>query len=423
MKFRNLWTEGQMIIHLVLKGLKSNLLRTVLSLGGVSIGIFSVIAIFVGVDSLQIYLMKSLSKLGNHTLYVDRFDYSKMGRVNWAEVRRMKRPSYDEYLFLKKHLDPGLYKAISYHLRIPPVAIRHGRNDIKAGVLGVNAAYSAITVLPFKEGRFFSEAEDEKGLPVIVLGHDVAEALFPSENPLGKDVRLLGKKLKVIGVLQEENGMVKVNPSNEVVFVPYGFLRKIIPPGSKVFFTNIMVLPVDEEHKAKLSEQIEIKLRQYRKLKPGEKSDFHVNDISFLVKQIHKSMRVLTLAGWILGGFSLLVGAFGIANIMFVSVKERIKEIGIQKALGAKRNFILFEFLTESVLLALIGGLTGLMFLYLFVKIGNRIMNGNDFHLYMSLNNVVLGIFISMFIGIVAGLWPAWKAAEMNPIDAIRSKA
>ncbi len=422
MHLKHVWTEWQMIIQLVFKGLKRNLLRTFLSLAGVSIGIFSVISILVSVDSLEIYLLKSLSKLGNNTLYVDRFDYSKMGRVNWAEIRRMKRPSYDEYLYLKKNLDPALYRAITYHLRIPALVIRHGRRDIRAGVIGVNADYAKINTLPFKEGRFFNEHEDEKGMPVIVLGHDVAEALFPDGKAPGKAVRLLGKKLKVIGVLQEEGGMVKVNPSNEKVFVPYGFLRKIIPQDSRMLFTNIMILPSAKAVKNKLAEQIEFKLRQYRKLKPGEKSTFHVNDISFLVTRIGKSTRILSLAGWILGGFSLLVGAFGIANIMFVSVKERTNEIGIQKALGANRNFILSEFLTESVLLALIGGIAGLMFLSFFVKFGNLFLSGKDFHIYLSAKNMILGITISIMIGLLAGLWPAWKAAEMNPIDAIRAK-
>jgi len=416
------WDEWKAAAGLVLRGFKSNVLRTVLSLLGVSIGIFSVIAIFTAVDSLQDYLINSLSRLGSNVLYIDRIDYTKMGNIPWSKIRRLKKPSYDEYLFLKKNLDPAKIKGISYRLSAPSRNVKSRGQSVKAFMFGVNADFYKMVDVRLHQGRFFNEMEDQRGLPVVVLGADVAEALFPDGKALGKYVKIFGKPVKVIGVLERDSGIININPSNDRVFLPYAFVRKILPERSRMFFTSILVLPAGAKEKKALIIRIEQLLRRYRHLKPGEENDFHVNDINFLKDNIQTSMHILTLAGWILGGFSLLVGAFGIANIMFVSVKERTAEIGIQKAIGASKKFILSEFLTESVLLSLIGGAFGLLVLLFFIYTGNRILNDPSFVLRLNLKNILIALVISISIGLLAGIWPAWKASKMNPIDAIRRK-
>jgi len=412
------WDGFREVIRLTGRTLKINLLRTSLSLLGVSIGIFSVVSILVGVDSLQNYLIHSLRKFGNNTLYIDRFDYKNMGNQPWAKIRRMRKPSYDEYRFLQRKLDSSLYDELNFRMVVPGMAVKYRKEKVRASLYGDAGNIFRIMSFDLDKGRFYNALEREKGLPVAVVGWDVADALFGGENPLGKYIQIGGKKIKVIGVFRKEGGMVTINPANNTVYVPYLTLRKLVPGGQRRFYTTIMVKPASEDVLDALKARIEVLLRNYRKLKPGEKSNFYINNIDFLKDMVKQSMRALTLAGWILGGFSLLVGAFGIANIMFVSVKERTREIGIQKALGAKRGFILSEFLLEAVILALVGGLLGLVFVLLIVKVFNA--QASDFVLVYRQSQILKGLLISALTGVVAGFFPAWQASRLHPIDAIR---
>ncbi len=404
---------------LAVKSLKTNLLRTSLSLLGVTIGIFAVSSIYTGVDSLNNFLLKSLDKFGNNTLFIDRINYEKIGQMDWTEIRKNRPVSYEEYQYLKEKLPARLYKDIGYRFSVPRVAAKHGKQKVRVTLIGDTYEVYGIMDFNIESGRFFNKFEVLKGIPVAVIGGNVADALFPGQNPLGKDILILGKKVKVIGVLKKETGAIKINPTDNQIFVPVNFLLKFYP-ADKRMNSVIVVLPSDINKIEPLKEQITILLRKYRKLKPGQKNTFYVNNISFLKDMVQKSMDVLKTAGWILGGFSLLVGAFGIANIMFVTVKERTREIGIQKALGASGRLILIEFLVESILLSLIGGLVGFLLLYLGVRIANKIFH--DFEIIISLKNILIVSIISILIGVLAGIFPALKASKLHPIDAIRKE-
>jgi putative ABC transport system permease protein len=416
-KLGNLAETFRLAVSLSVKSLRVNLLRTSLSLLGISIGIFSVSAIYTGVDSLNAYLISTLDKFGNNTLFIDRFNYKSMGNVQWAKIRKMKKASYDEYVYLKKHLPRDLYKAVNFRMAVPQVAAKNKRQTVKVSL--ISDTYYVYTIMQFNidRGRFYNIFEDKKGLPVAVIGANVAEALFPDGDPLGKHIKILGKKVKVIGVLKKDSGMVQINPANNQIFMPYNFVKKFFP-GETRFFTTIMVLPSDIKKTDILKEHIGLLLRKYRKLKPGQENNFYINNIDFLKDLVQQSMKTLSIAGWILGGFSLLVGAFGIANIMFVSVKERTREIGIQKALGAKRLVILSEFLMEAVLLALIGAMFGLAILYIGIILGRRMVS--DFEIILSVRTITVVVLISVLIGILTGFWPALQASKLDPIEAIR---
>jgi putative ABC transport system permease protein len=414
---KKLFLDWALSIRLAFRSLQTNLMRTSLSLLGVSIGIFSVSAIYTGVDSLNVFLLNSLDKFGNNTLFVDRFNYQNMGKADWDEIRKKKAPSYHEFLYLKSKLPGNLYRAINFRMYVPSVPVKFEREQVRAVLTADTYRVADIMHFDLAQGRFYNSMEDEKGLPVAVIGASVAEALFGDGNAVGKEIKMLGKKIKVVGVLKKEGGLIKINPSDNRVFVPYSFVRKFYP-AEKDFFVTIMVAPKDEKHVNELKQQIIFLLRKARRLKPGMPDNFYVNNIDFLKDAVEKSMKILSLSGWILGGFSLLVGAFGIANIMFVSVKERTREIGIQKALGAKRRIILWEFLSESVLLSLIGGLLGFGILYVAVLIFEKTVHGFD--LVISLRTVSIMAAVAVSIGILAGIWPAYRASELNPIDAIR---
>ncbi len=400
------------------KSLKNNLLRTLLSLLGVTIGIFSIVAIYSAIDALNETVMSSMNKFGQNTLYITRFSF--MGNTN---VPRWKRknfpfPTMDEYKFLHKNLTPDEVKAVTFRIFMPSAKLTVPGGESVSGteLIADGAEFPNIQELDFDAGRFFNKSEEAHAAPVIVLGADIKQALFDHQKALGKTVRLYGKKMKVIGVLKKEGE--GFGPSNDGrAFISSNFARTIVSPTKS--FTAIIVAPQPTADIQKLTDKITVLLRQKRKIKPGEINNFFINNINTVKDQVEKLTQVLRLGGVFLALFSLLIGAFGIANIMFVSVKERTNQIGIQKALGAKNSFILWQFLFEAMFLSMIGGIIGIFMVWIGTKILSQ--TTTSFSIHLSLQNVLLGLIISSVIGIIAGLWPAWKAAKLDPVEAIRT--
>ncbi len=415
---KNLFFELIESLKFALKSLKSNLLRTLLSLLGVSIGIFSIVAIYSAIDALNDTVMSSMNKFGQNTLYITRFSF--MGQSNVPRWKRKNFPfaTIDEYKFLNKNLSRDDVKAVTFRIFMPAskLTVPGGESVSGAELIADGSEFPNIQELDFEQGRFFNKAEEERAAPVIILGADLKQALFDNQNALGKTVRLYGKKLKVIGVLKKEGE--GIGPSNDGrAFISSSFARTIISPHKS--FTAIIVAPQPTADVKKLTDQITILLRQKRKLKPDEINNFFVNNINTVKDKVEQLTKVLRFGGGFLALFSLLIGAFGIANIMFVSVKERTSQIGIQKALGAKNSFILWQFLFESMFLSMIGGLFGILLVWGGTELISYL--SDSVHIRLTLQNIILGLFISSVIGIIAGLWPAWKAARLNPVEAIRT--
>ncbi|HCI55724.1 MAG TPA: ABC transporter, partial [Bacteroidales bacterium] len=268
-----------------------------------------------------------------------------------------------------------------------------------------------------EKGRYFSIFEAKAGNHVAILGAEIASRLFENREPIGKEIIIAGFKTTVIGVIRKEGkGGISDSGMDEITLVPLNFAKSFINLRRRSAETQIMIkakpqVPLDE-----LSDEITMILRVSRRLRPGEISNFSVNKASLLTQGFNTVFAGINAGGWLIGGFAILVGGFGIANIMFVSVKERTNIIGIQKALGAKRFFILLQFLSESVMLSLMGGILGLFFVFLGTLVVNYLYEMN---MFLTLGNILLGIFISGIIGIVAGYAPAYTAAKMNPVDAI----
>ncbi len=405
-------------LKFAIKSLKTNLLRTSLSLLGVSIGIFSIVAIYSAIDALNESVMSSMNKFGQNTLYITRFSF--MGNTS---VPRWKRknfpfPTMEEYKLLQKTLSKDEVKAVTFRIFMPSVQLRVPGKEplLGAEIIADGAEFPSIQELDFESGRFFNKVEEEHAAPVVVIGADIKEALFGNEKALGKTMRLYGKKLKIIGVLKKEGA--GVGPSNDGrVFIPHTFARTIVAPHKS--FTAIIVAPKATADVKQVIDKIRVQLRRVRKLKPTDIDNFFVNNINTVKDQVAQLTKVLRMGGGFLALFSLLIGAFGIANIMFVSVKERTNQIGIQKALGAKNSFILWQFLFESMFLSMIGGVIGIFLVWVGTKIVNNI--SSDFAIHLTWQNVLIGLVISSVIGIIAGLLPAWKAAKLNPVDAIRT--
>lgn len=399
--------------------LHANLLRTTLSLLGVSVGIFAIIAVFTLVDSLETKLKSSFDFLGSNNVNVEKWPYGLGGPYPWWKYLSRPHPTYDEFKLMEANLKNA--QAITMIVVKGGAIVKH-ENNSSTGIdlTGATHGYSSVVDVPINSGRYFTVQEAEDGNNVAIIGHRVAKELFPfAADPLGKDIKIKGLKYKVIGVMAEEGeGFLGLPSNDDKVLVPYHSMKKLYYSGR----TNGLGATISVKGKPEdvglfqLESEIRGLVRSKRGLKPTQEDDFAINRPEAIANFIGATFDVISVAGWIIGSFSILVGGFGIANIMFVSVKERTPIIGIQKSLGAKNYFILFQFLFEAVFLSVFGGLLGLGFVYLvtFVELGSL-------KLALSVGNVMLGIGVSAIIGVVSGIVPAMMAARMDPVEAIRS--
>ena len=346
-----------------------------------------------------------------------RFNFGPSDVPRWKS-EQFPDVSYEEYQYIKKNV-PNT-KAVSFTLNVPRTAIKYEENSISNVDVGaITHEYYDIESLQIAEGRFFNEAESNSGTPVIVLGDEIAKTLFSSSSPLGKKIRLYGRKFTVIGVLKKEGSGLFGESKDTTVLLPVNMARKIFGDNNKSTFPQIIVKPekgIDNEgYIADLTQ----KIRMARGLKPDDINDFFINQLKGFKDVIDDITGTMNGIGWVISGFSLLVGGFGIANIMFVSVKERTNLIGIQKSLGAKNKFILFQFLFEAVILSIIGGLIGLILVFV-VSVMASSFSG-DFNFVLSPWNMFLGTAISAVIGLISGIIPAISASKLDPVEAIRT--
>ena len=404
--------------NFAINALTNNKLRTFLSLVGVTIGIFSIIAVLAAVDSLKKEIEGSISGLDNSTVIIMRVNFGPTDIPQW-KWQQFPDVTYDEYQYLERNT-PNLDYA-TFTLNVPNETVKYEDNQVDNVPVGaVTDSYYNIESLKLDEGRFFNASESNSGSMVVVLGHEIANKLFGgSANAIGKKVRIYGRKFSVIGVLEKEGVGIFGNSKDTSMYLPVNVVRRIYGDNNKASFPQIVIKPIkgvdQAEFKAMLSQQLRVK----RGLKPDQISNFFVNQMQGLTDFIDEITGSMNVIGLIISGFSLLVGGFGIANIMFVSVKERTNLIGIQKSLGAKNKFILFQFLFEAVILAVIGGLIGLVLVYIASIIVSQFTG--DFQFILSPWNMFLGTAISAIIGLISGILPAISASKLDPVEAIRT--
>ena len=398
--------------------LKSNLTRTILSLLGVTIGIFAIIAVFTLVDSLEGKIKSSFAFLGTNVMRVDRFPFAN-GPQDYPWWKYFQRPpgTVAEYKFLEERLKNA--EAVTISSSSGNATIQAGSNSYQGSSLsGVAYTYQDVFEVALEEGRYFSEAEINASRNLIIIGKKIATTLFPNQAALGKEVKIKGMKFTVIGIFEEEGeGFLELPSKDEACLVPFGAFSKMYYTGRDGLEPTIAAKGRDTDvGLVALENEMAGFLRAKRGLKPTQENNFALNKTEFIQNAIGSIFDVISVAGWVIGGFSILVGGFGIANIMFVSVRERTNIIGIQKSLGAKNYFILFQFLFEAICLSLIGGGSGILLVYLLSFIPLR-----SLELVLSFNNVILGLGVSSVIGVVAGIVPATLAARMDPVEAIRT--
>jgi len=388
----------------------SNPLRSLLTTLGIVIGIATVIAITSIIEGLNIAFAEELASIGSNVLYVQKWKWADQ---EWYRARKYKDMGWREYYAVEK-ASAGLADYISPIFRnIQSVKFREKKAE-SVLISGVNEQYKDIRATYPASGRFLSHHEVEGARPVCVLGSDVAEALFGSQNPLNHKVLIGDKHFKVVGVLEKKGQFFDMN-LDTVVLIPIGAFERAY--GARNQSMTIGLYVGDPEKIPKLENNIRSAMRRVRKVPFGKEDDFAVNRVDVLKQLYDKLTGGLYAAMFGVGAVSLLVGGIGIMNIMLVSVTERTREIGVRKALGAANRLILVQFLTEAIVLAALGGAIGVGFGFLIAEVVDKI---SPVPAAVRPWAVVLGLGFASVVGVIFGLFPARTAAKKNPIDALR---
>ncbi len=398
-----------------------NKLRSFLSLLGISIGIFCIIAVLSAVDSLEKTIVDGFTELGSDAIYIDKQPWTEdPGRNFWKYLKRPK-PSLNDYQAIKKR--SKLTKSVSFCYFSDAGTLRHQTNTLNgAFVMGSTPEYIDQQGLKLVSGRFFTLSEYNNASNVLIIGNTIQKELFGEQDAVGKNIKMLGKKWQIIGVLEAEGD----NPFNflnfdDIVWIGLNSARKHFvlgqpfenSPGGELLVAQVKEgVTLDE-----LKDELTGILRANRRIRPFESENFSLNQISMLVDAVGGIFGKMNIAGLLIGLFAIFIGMISVANIMFVSVKERTHQIGIKKAIGARRSFILMEFLIEAICLCLIGGAMGLFFVFLLLKGVSATL---PIELSISMNNILFGVGISVVVGIIAGVIPALIASNLDPVVAMR---
>ena len=408
------WTSFKM----ALQEFRSNKLRTFLSLLGITFGIFCIISVLSTISSMQQAVNNDLKSFGTKTIYIDKWQYSGGPDFPWWKYIKRPVPKIEEAKLLRlkvpdaQHIDFAIDNSGN---------VDNGDNSL-TGVqyYGNTEDFDKIEQVTIGNGRYFQQADFDRGTPYIVMGFRIAERLFGKANlAVGKSVKLRdGKMAIVIGVMEKQGqSLINAWDFDNSILLTFNFMRQIF----REEYSNPKILVQGDSiiTSAALAEELKGAMRSIRKLSPTQEDNFAVNNIDNLSKFLDPIFSGMNIGGWAIAALSLLVGMFGVANIMFVTVRERTSQIGLKKAIGAKRGVILVEFLLESAFLCIIGGLIGMLAVFVLTLIFSAMFS---FHVYIPLNIILLAVFICLFTGVSAGIIPAFIAARMDPVVAIRSK-
>ncbi|PZF71118.1 ABC transporter permease [Taibaiella soli] len=398
--------------------LRVNKLRTFLSLLGITIGIFCIIAVLTVLESMENNIQTRMSSLGSDVLYISRWPWTadNSGEYKWWEYWRRPSMTVDELRTVENKVNGVQYATlcVKSNLRVKYL-------DVELSSIGgyaVTSDFDRIQNIEISSGRYLSSAELEGGNDAVVLGSQVYADLFGTVNAIGKSVSFLGRKYTVVGVMKKVGqNMAGFDFDNGLIFSYYA-AANVTDVRSLDVDPVLMVKAAAGHNVSDVKDEVEGALRQERKVRPGRQSNFSINQLSQISERLQSVFGLIDMIGGVIGFFSLLVGGFGIANIMFVTVKERTKIIGLKKAIGAKRATILTEFLIEAITLCIIGGMIGIVIVLLLSLL---LTYGADFAVTLSFKNFFLGLFISVIVGVLSGIIPAWAASRLNPVDAIRT--
>lgn len=382
---------------------------------GMVIGIFLIIFIGAAVDALKKNINDSISRLGDEVIFVHKWPWE--GGFNYPFWKYLMRPQPNprEAFLLQERLENIAFVSFQAESN---AQVRSSKFSIEsAPIYGQAEGMNRVSPLDIEKGRSFSEMEILTGRDVCIIGPEVAENLFPGAQPIGQTLRIGARKFAVIGLTKTQGESLIDIGEDGRIYVPFGSFKALFGVNGSGIHREIVVKPKLGVPRARVKNELMGAMRGIRKIHPLEEEDFTLNEASMIAKETAGITNVLNLVALLIGGMAILVGGFGVANILFVSVKERIPQIGLQKALGAKRSFILWQFLFEAISLSMLGGLLGLLLVYL-SALGVR--SFSDFEMVLSFDNVVRGLWVSSLVGLIAGIAPAWSASKLPPVEAIR---
>ncbi len=399
------------------QALVSNKLRTFLSLLGITIGIFAIITVFTVVDSLERNIRSSVQSLGEDVVFIMKWPWTFGPDYPWWKYMSRPVPEFNEVSEIMQRTKS--IEAIGFKVSSRKI-VKHRNNIIEnANLSGWSYGFDKVKSFDLSDGRYFTESEANNGYHVCLIGDAIVQALFPyNEYPIGKTIKIAGKNCKVIGIFKKEGESMLGSSMDNQVVIPYHFARLFIDVRSENSEPLIAVKAKNGINNEQLKDELTGIMRSVRGLKPMADDNFALNETNLLSKNFDSLFDIVGIAGAIIGGFSILVGGFGIANIMFVSVRERTNLIGIQKSLGAKNYFILTQFLFEAVFLSLIGGIIGLLLIYLLTLVLGGVI---DMEITLTRSNIILGLTVSVLIGVISGFIPAYGASQLDPVEAIRT--
>lgn len=397
-----------------LNALVINKVRTLLSLLGITIGIFSIISVFTVFDSLEKAIKDEISSLGSNVLFIQKWPWAMGGDYPWWKYWQRPEPKMYEMEEIQKRSNTVEAATFIFSVQKPVYYGNSSMEDIP--IVGVSHDYNKVMKFDLQSGRYFTYNESHTGKNLAIIGADVAEGLFEGMDPIGRRIKIMGRKLDIIGVMKKEGESVFGDSRDNYILIPASYLSTLVDVRN--IGTNIMVTSRPHITNDQMRDELTGIMRSIRKLPPRAEDNFAINETDIITRGFEQLFSVIAMVGWIIGAFSLLVGGFGISNIMFVSVKERTNQIGIQKSLGAKNSFILNQFLFEAVFLAMIGGVVGLLIVYILTFVFSSMFN---FDLILTLKNILIGLLVSAFIGLISGFIPAWSASRLDPVDAMRT--
>jgi putative ABC transport system permease protein len=393
-----------------------NKFRTFLSLFGITIGIFSIISVFTVLDWMEKSVRDSIASMGDNVVYVQKWPWTfNDPNLAWWDIMKWPSISNSDFEAIQRK---SVKSVTSCYVVSQNENLKYKKNVApEATVAAITLELKDVRSFEIEKGRYFSQTEALAGKNVAVIGAGVATNLFAEANPIGKEISIAGFKTTVIGVIKKEGkGGITDNGFDDLTLIPINFGKTFINFRNRFVNAQLMIKAKPGVATDELSDEATMILRAARRLQPAEVSNFSVNKASLLTQGFSSVFAGINLGGWFISGLAIIVGGFGIANIMFVSVRERTNQIGIQKALGAKRSFILQQFLVESVLLSIIGGLLGLLLIFIGTLVINYLY---ELNMYLTFGNIFMAITISGTIGVVAGYAPALSAAKMDPVEAI----
>jgi putative ABC transport system permease protein len=392
-----------------------NKLRTALSLIGISFGIFCIIGVLATINSLEANIQNQIKSLGSNTISIDKWDYNGGPDYPWWKYVNRPTPKYEEVNFIKQRSSFARNVAFVTNSQLTVEYESYALQGVS--VIGVSEEENEIEPVKIQYGRYLSQADFTSGSAVAIIGYTNAENLFMDPAlAVNKEVKIKGVKARIVGVIKKVGTNTIGIDYDQCFIIPYRFAKQIFNIENSR--PHIVVNGKNDISSNGLADELEGIMRSIRKLGPRQEDNFTVNQISSFADKVGSLFSSINLGGWAIGILSLIVGAFGIANIMFVTVKERTSIIGLKKAIGAKKRSILSEFLLEAAIICIMGGLIGLLLVYVLTIVLTNLFN---FPVFISAGILALAISICIIIGILAGIIPALTASRLDPVVAIRS--